>query len=89
MSSSRIMNSLLLLLLGFAIPAHAHEVRPAYFEVIEQQDGIYSLTWKQPSLAEARIHPGIFARRGGILDLSTLTGPGFGYRVEEIGRELP
>jgi hypothetical protein len=45
---------LLLLLLGVTI-AHAHEVRPAYLEIVEQQDGIYSLTWKQPSLADARI----------------------------------
>lgn len=45
---------LLLALLGTTC-AHAHEVRPAYFEIIEQQDGIYSLTWKQPALAEARI----------------------------------
>jgi hydrogenase/urease accessory protein HupE len=43
---------LLLLLSGVA---HAHEVRPAYFELIEHPDGTYSLTWKQPSLAEARI----------------------------------
>jgi len=43
---------LLLLLSGVA---HAHEVRPAYFEIIEHPDGTYSLTWKQPSLAEARI----------------------------------
>jgi hydrogenase/urease accessory protein HupE len=43
----------LLLLLSGA--AHAHEVRPAYFELIEHPDGTYSLTWKQPSLAEARI----------------------------------
>jgi hydrogenase/urease accessory protein HupE len=43
---------LLLLLSGLA---HAHEVRPAYFAIVEQPDGTYSLTWKQPSLAEARI----------------------------------
>ena len=41
------------------------------------------------SLPEARVHPGLFARRGGVLDLSTLTGAGFGYRVEEMTRELP
>ena len=46
---------LLISLLGAALSAHAHEVRPAYLEIIEQQDGIYSLTWKQPALAEARI----------------------------------
>ena len=41
------------------------------------------------SEAEARIHPGLFARRGGVVDLSTLSGTGFGYRVEEIERSLP
>ena len=46
---------LLLALLGLAVAARAHEVRPAYLEIVEQQDGIYSLTWKQPALAQARI----------------------------------
>jgi L-alanine-DL-glutamate epimerase-like enolase superfamily enzyme len=41
------------------------------------------------SLPEARVHPGVFRRRAGVLDLSTLRGAGFGYRVAEIGRELP
>ena len=41
------------------------------------------------SLPEARIHPGLYRRRGGVLDLSTLGPTGFGYRVEEIGRQLP
>jgi len=41
------------------------------------------------SLPEARVHPGLFRRRGGAVDLATLSGPGFGYRVREIGRELP
>ena len=32
-----------------------------------------------------KVHPGLYKRRGGILDLSTLDGPGFGYAgVEEI-----
>jgi len=51
--SPTIMASLFLLVL--ALPSYAHEVRPAYLEIIEQPDNIYSLTWKQPSLAEARI----------------------------------
>lgn len=38
---------------------------------------------------EAKIHPGIYRRRDGTVDLSTLGPTGFGYRVEEIGRELP
>ena len=41
------------------------------------------------SLAEAAVHPGLYRRRDGVLDLTTLRGPGFGYRVEEIERELP
>lgn len=38
---------------------------------------------------EAKVHPGLYQRRGGIVDLSTLSGPGFGYRVDDIGRDLP
>ena len=46
---------LLFLLLLLSGVAHAHEVRPAYFEIVERQEGSYSLTWKQPPLAEARV----------------------------------
>jgi L-alanine-DL-glutamate epimerase-like enolase superfamily enzyme len=45
--------------------------------------------YPEASAAEARVHPGLYTRRGGLLDLSTISGPGFGYRVDEIGRELP
>ncbi|WP_038166457.1 enolase C-terminal domain-like protein [Verrucomicrobium sp. BvORR106] len=41
------------------------------------------------SLPEAAVHPGIYARRGGVLDLSTLGGPGMGYGLEKMVRELP
>lgn len=41
------------------------------------------------SEAEARVHPGCFRRRAGVVDLATLRGPGFGYRLSEITRELP
>ncbi|MFT5465279.1 MAG: L-alanine-DL-glutamate epimerase-like enolase superfamily enzyme [Verrucomicrobiales bacterium] len=41
------------------------------------------------SLPEQAVHPGLHQRRGGILDLSTLSGSGFGYRVDEVERELP
>ena len=41
------------------------------------------------SLPEAAVHPGLYRRVGGMLDLSTIRGPGFGYRVDEIKRELP
>jgi hypothetical protein len=41
------------------------------------------------SQPEARVHPGLYRRRNGSVDLTTLGGPGFGYRVEEINRALP
>lgn len=41
------------------------------------------------SLAEAEVHPGIYQRRGGAVDLATIRGAGFGYRLDEMKRELP
>jgi len=41
------------------------------------------------SRAEEKAHPGLYRRRNGELDLSTLGGPGFGYRLREIERDLP
>ena len=41
------------------------------------------------SAAEAMVHPGLYQRRNGAVDWSTVTGAGFGYRLEEIERELP
>ncbi|MGE3818974.1 MAG: enolase C-terminal domain-like protein [Isosphaeraceae bacterium] len=38
---------------------------------------------------EAVVHPGLYRRREGVLDLSTISGTGFGYRLEEITRTLP
>lgn len=45
--------------------------------------------YPEASLPEATVHPGIYRRRNGQVDLSTLNGSGFGYRVDEIERELP
>jgi L-alanine-DL-glutamate epimerase-like enolase superfamily enzyme len=41
------------------------------------------------SLSEEAVHPGLYRRRNGRVDLSTLTGPGFGHRLTEIDRRLP
>ncbi|HUT45456.1 MAG TPA: enolase C-terminal domain-like protein, partial [Sedimentisphaerales bacterium] len=41
------------------------------------------------SAPEETIHPGLYKRRNGQVDLSTLSGPGFGYRINEIKRDLP
>jgi hypothetical protein len=45
--------------------------------------------YPEASRQEALVHPGLYTRRGGMMDLSTIRGPGFGYRLEEIQRELP
>lgn len=45
--------------------------------------------YPEASSAEARVHPGLYRRSGGQVDWSTVTGPGFGYRLDEIRRELP
>jgi L-alanine-DL-glutamate epimerase-like enolase superfamily enzyme len=44
--------------------------------------------YPEASAPEALIHPGLYRRRDGVLDLSTLGPTGFGYRVAEIGRRL-
>ena len=31
------------------------------------------------SLENEKLHPGLYERRNGIVDLSTIKGPGFGY----------
>ena len=36
------------------------------------------------SIAEARIHPGLYKRKNGCIDLSTIGPYGFGYRLDEI-----
>jgi hypothetical protein len=41
------------------------------------------------SAPEAAVHPALYARREGQVDGSSLRGPGFGYRLTEIVRELP
>jgi len=41
------------------------------------------------SLPEEAIHPGLYRRRDGVVDLSTLSGHGFGYREGEVKRALP
>jgi hypothetical protein len=45
--------------------------------------------YPEASRAEAVVHPGLYQRRDGHVDLRTLDGPGFGYRLAEIQRELP
>jgi L-alanine-DL-glutamate epimerase-like enolase superfamily enzyme len=41
------------------------------------------------SAPESRVHPGIYRRADGIVDLSSIRGYGFGYQIESIQRKLP
>lgn len=45
--------------------------------------------YPEASRPEAAVHPGLYTRRQGAIDLSTIEGPGFGYRLKEIQRDLP
>ena len=45
--------------------------------------------YPRASAEEAGVHPGLYRRVDGSVDLSTIGGPGFGYRIEEIDRRLP
>lgn len=45
--------------------------------------------YPEASRPEAAVHPGLYQRRDGELNLTSVRGPGFGYRLEEIRRELP
>ena len=40
--------------------------------------------YPEASVREAKVHPGIYQRRKGVLDISTIKGNGFGYRLESI-----
>jgi L-alanine-DL-glutamate epimerase-like enolase superfamily enzyme len=41
------------------------------------------------SAPEEAVHPGLYQRRNGQVDLASIKGPGFGYRLDEIKRDLP
>ncbi len=45
--------------------------------------------YPEASKVEAEVHPGLYQRRDGQLALGTIDGSGFGYRANEIERELP
>src|SRR4051794_40427480 len=45
--------------------------------------------YPEASRPESAVHPGLYRRHRGRLDLSTIRGPGFGYRLDAIPRDLP
>ena len=45
--------------------------------------------YPEASKAEEAVHPGLYKRKKGMVDLSTVKGPGFGYCLDKIKRDLP
>jgi L-alanine-DL-glutamate epimerase-like enolase superfamily enzyme len=45
--------------------------------------------YPEASRPEAAVHPGLYQRRQGKVELSSLRAPGFGYQLQEIRRVLP
>ena len=41
------------------------------------------------SMPEEQVHPGLYKRRNGVVDISTIKGPGFGYCADKVKRTLP
>ncbi len=66
-----------------------HVLLAAHAETIMGVETNAMQFYPEASQAEAAVHPGLYRRRNGQVDLSTLRGPGFGYRVDEIARPLP
>ncbi|MBI4328124.1 MAG: hypothetical protein HY674_23070 [Chloroflexi bacterium] len=45
--------------------------------------------YPEASNCEAEVHPGLYRRVDGKVDLATVSGPGFGYQLERMRRRLP
>jgi hypothetical protein len=70
--------------------AHIPHVRlAAHSDTLMGVEANATQFYPDASIHEARIHPGLYRRRNGMLDLSTISGPGFGYRLDEMHRDLP
>lgn len=66
-----------------------HVLLAAYADTIMGVETNAMQFYPDASRAEEKVHPGLYKRRGGQVKLDTIQGAGFGYRVDEIGRELP
>jgi L-alanine-DL-glutamate epimerase-like enolase superfamily enzyme len=66
-----------------------HALLAAHVGTIMGVETNQSQFYPDASLPEAAVHPGLYRRRDGQIDLQSATGPGFGQRVDEINRALP
>jgi L-alanine-DL-glutamate epimerase-like enolase superfamily enzyme len=66
-----------------------HVLLAAHAETIMGVETNAMQFYPDASLPEAEVHPGLYRRREGRVDLATIEGPGFGYRLNEMDRSLP
>lgn len=66
-----------------------HVLLAAHVGTIEGVETNAVQFYPHASRPEAAVHPGLFERRAGRIDWSSVRGPGFGYRLAEIRRVLP
>ena len=61
-----------------ALPAFAHEMRPAYLELREENPGAYSVLWKTPMRGDERlaVEPQFSGKENRIMPVTTRTPPG-------------
>jgi L-alanine-DL-glutamate epimerase-like enolase superfamily enzyme len=67
----------------------SHVLLAAHADTIMGVESNAMQFYPEASSYEARVHPGLYTRREGRLDLSSIRGAGFGYRLDEINRPLP
>lgn len=66
-----------------------HALLAAYTETIMGVETNSMQFYPDASTWEARVHRGLYCRVNGCIDLSTVAGQGFGYKLGEINRPLP
>jgi len=66
----------------------SHAQLAAHFPTIWGIESNACQFYPEFSRPEAEVHPGLYCRRDGVIDLSSVRGPGLGYRIESIGRTL-
>lgn len=66
-----------------------HLLLAAYFPTIMGVETNSMQFYPEASSPEAEVHPGMYQRKEGMVDLSTIGKTGFGYRLTEIKRRLP
>ena len=65
-----------------------HVLLAAHADTIQGVETNSMQFYPEASAIEAVIHPGIYSRNNGKVDLTSIQGSGFGYRIDEIKREL-